>query len=108
MDIRVEAPSGRHRTRRLRNALFVGAAILLTAGCAAGVNEATGGVGSAGFWLGLWHGFILPVTFVISLFTDTVNLYEVNNNGNWYDVGFFLGVSSILSGGSGAASRSRG
>ena len=79
---------------------------LLLAGCAAGTNEQVGGTDPAGFWLGLWHGIILPVTFVISLFTDSVNIYEVDNNGNWYDFGFFLGVC-VFSGGGGAASRGR-
>ncbi len=40
----------------------------------------------AGFWLGLWHGIILPISFVVSLFQDTVNVYEVHNNGGefWF------------------------
>ncbi len=38
-------------------------------------------------------GTILPVTFIVSLFTDTVSIYEVDNNGNWYDVGFVLGIA---------------
>jgi hypothetical protein len=58
----------------------------------------------AGFFLGLWHGIISPVTFVISLFTDGVNIYEVHNNGNWYDFGFVLGAG-ILFGGSFAGAR---
>jgi hypothetical protein len=37
-------------------------------------------------------------TFVISLFNDNVNVYEVNNNGNWYDFGFFFGVLNALGG----------
>ena len=36
---------------------------------------------------------ILPVTFIVSLFTDTVSIYEVDNNGNWYDFGFMLGIA---------------
>jgi len=36
---------------------------------------------------------ILPVTFIVSLFTDTVSIYEVDNDGNWYDVGFMLGIA---------------
>ena len=55
----------------------------------------------AGFWRGLWHGMIAPITFIISLFSDKVNLYEVFNNGNWYNFGFMLGLS-ISMGGSGA------
>jgi hypothetical protein len=33
----------------------------------------------AGFWLGLWQGLISPITFLISLFTSEVNIYEVQN-----------------------------
>ena len=48
-----------------------------------------------------------PVTFVISLFTDNVNLYEVHNNGNWYDFGFVLGAGILFGGGLGSRRRSR-
>ena len=84
------------------------AALVLTA-CAAGSNTVTdvpaadGDV--AGFWLGLWHGIIAPITFVISLFSDTVGVYEVHNNGGWYDFGFLFGASMALGGGAGAGSR---
>ncbi|MFC1949285.1 hypothetical protein ACFLW0_03835 [Chloroflexota bacterium] len=78
-------------------------AMLLLAGCAAGTNPtvdipAVDGK-SAGFWSGLWHGVISPVTFIISLFSDNVNIYEVYNGGNWYDFGFMFGVSIIFGGG---------
>jgi hypothetical protein len=46
----------------------------------------------AGFWAGLWHGLILPITFVVSLFTDSVSIYDVHNDGAWYDFGFVLGI----------------
>jgi hypothetical protein len=82
--------------------------LLLLSSCAAGPNPAVGsGEDPAGFWLGLWHGIILPVTFVISLFTDTVSVYEAVNDGNWYDFGFFLGVLIALGGG-GSQARRRG
>lgn len=54
----------------------------------------------AGFWAGLWHGIILPITFIIRLFNPNVGIYEINNNGRWYDFGFFLGVSGSFGGGS--------
>jgi hypothetical protein len=73
---------------------------LVLAACAAGPNpEVDAGPDPAGFWLGLWQGFIAPITFFISLFTDNVNIYEVNNNGNWYDFGFVVGAGLLLSGG---------
>lgn len=58
-----------------------------------------------GFWSGLWHGIIVPVTFVISLFNDQVSIYEVQNRGGWYDFGFVLGVITIFGGGGGGAGR---
>ncbi len=55
----------------------------------------------AGFLAGLWHGLILPITFIVSLFSMNVRIYETNNSGRWYDFGFLIGASSSL-GGSGA------
>ena len=52
-----------------------------------------------GFWMGLWHGFIAPITFIVSLFVQNVEVYEVNNNGNWYVFGFLLGIGAFTSGG---------
>ena len=92
-------------TRLIPLALLM--ALLLSA-CAAGANpnvdvpSPDGDV--AGFWLGLWHGLIAPITFIISLFTETVNVYEVHNNGNWYNFGFVFGVS-VSFGGSGRGSK---
>ncbi len=60
-----------------------------------------------GFWYGLWHGFIAPVSFIISLFTDQLTVFEVNNNGNWYLFGFLLGIGAFSSGGSAGARRAR-
>lgn len=84
-------------------------ALLLTA-CAAGPNPTLGtappGGDVAGFWQGLWHGIISPITFLISLFTEDVNLYEVHNNGNWYDFGFVLGAGILFGGGFFGAGRS--
>lgn len=48
---------------------------------------------SPGFLLGLWHGFIFPVAWLISLFADQVAVYAVPNNGGWYDFGYFLGIT---------------
>lgn len=84
----------------MRIAALVVAAVLVLSACAAGPNPAVdAGSNPAGFWLGLWQGFIAPVTFFISLFTDNVNIYEVNNSGNWYDFGFVIGAGLLFSGG---------
>ncbi len=89
-------------------AALVAGALVLSA-CAAGANPESGaGANPAGFWQGLWQGLILPITFIVSLFTDTVNIYEVRNDGNWYDFGYVLGLMFVFSsGGAGAGSRRR-
>jgi hypothetical protein len=77
--------------------------IVLLASCAPGPNrlartpDREGEV--AGFWLGLWHGLIAPITFIVSLFSEKVSLYEVHNSGGWYNFGFVLGAGLFLSGG---------
>ena len=53
------------------------------------------GAKPAGFWVGLWHGIIAPLIFLIGLFTTKVKVYETNNNGRWYDFGFLLGIGAF-------------
>jgi len=57
----------------------------------------------AGFWSGLWHGLISPITFIISLFTKSVGIYELNNTGGWYNFGFILGIAISFGGSSGSS-----
>jgi hypothetical protein len=57
------------------------------------------GATPAGFWAGLWHGLISPITFLVSLFSPKVRIYETNNRGRWYDFGFIIGVSGTFGGG---------
>ncbi len=80
------------------------AAALVFVGCAAGDERFTAEA-PAGFWYGLWHGIIVVVAFIISLFSDTVNIYELNNSGGWYDFGFVLGI--VLIGGGTFTARGR-
>ena len=53
-----------------------------------------------GFFSGLWHGFISPLSFIGSLFIDEIAMYAVNNNGGWYDFGFVLGAGILTFGSS--------
>jgi hypothetical protein len=97
--------------KRLFAVFMISVMMLAISGCAAGPNELVnipdeeGKV--AGFWQGLWHGFISPFTFLISLFSDTVHIYEIHNNGGWYNFGFLLGASIIFGGSGGGAARRR-
>jgi len=53
----------------------------------------------AGFWAGVWHGLIMPITFLVSLFNEGVGIYETHNVGRPYDFGFVLGASMAFGGG---------
>ncbi len=95
--------------RVVRLILLALALLLVLSACAAGANPsvdvAPSGGEVAGFWLGVWHGIIAPLTFIISLFTESVTLYEVHNNGAWYDFGFVLGAGILFGGGRGVRRR---
>ncbi len=89
--------------KRLPVLVFILALVIILASCAPGPNTAERTPDSqgrvAGFLLGLWQGFIAPVTFIISIFTKSVRLYEVHNNGFWYNFGFVIGAGLFLRGG---------
>ena len=94
-----------------RTIVLLAVVILVLSACAAGENpsvdvlDAEGN--TAGFWTGLWHGIILPFSFLFSLFTDGVNVYEIHNTGNWYDFGYVLGAGTFLGSSSRSAKRKR-
>lgn len=45
-----------------------------------------------GFLYGLWHGFIFPFAWFVSIFDSGTAIYAVPNNGGWYDFGYFIGI----------------
>ena len=65
---------------------------LVLAACAASQDAGAVAPQAPGFLLGLWHGFIFPVAWIVSLFVHKVAIYAVPNNGGWYDFGYFLGI----------------
>ena len=92
------------RIKRISSIAIVLLIAIMFSSCAQAVSvDKCLGEDPYGFWSGLLHGVIAPVSFIISLFQDDVALYAVNNNGGWYDFGFVLGAG-ILFGGSGKAS----
>ncbi len=68
--------------------------MLLLAGCAQQVHSAVK-PDAPGFLLGLWHGFIFPVAFILSLFMKDVAVYAVPNDGILYNLGYFIGIVFI-------------
>ncbi|MGB2633054.1 MAG: hypothetical protein WAM58_03875 [Candidatus Acidiferrum sp.] len=90
--------------------LLVALLVIFAAGCAPGANQYKGTANDhnvvAGFWLGLWQGFIAPFVFVVSLFKNNLSIYEVHNNGAWYNFGYLFGLACFF-GGSGNRSAHR-
>ena len=77
--------------KRLTVAILALAAMSLLSACA---QQAATAVDPAapGFLEGLWHGFIFPVAWIVSLFSSDAAIYAVPNDGGWYDFGYFLGI----------------
>jgi len=48
----------------------------------------------AGFFKGIWHGWIAPLSLVIGFFKQNIRLYEVYNSGWWYDFGYYIAIIS--------------
>ena len=96
--------------RSISRVLLIAGVTLAIAACAPGPNPLAGtevsAHAAAGFWLGLWHGITIWVTFIVSLFNHSVSVYEVHNTGWSYNLGFVIGAASFHGGG-GAASRRR-
>ena len=74
----------------MRNVVLIVVSCLLLTACADAVPSST--ASPDGFLVGLWHGFILPFAFLISLFDGDVAIYSLNNSGGWYDFGFVFGI----------------
>jgi hypothetical protein len=90
------APASRPSTGGLPSSafFFLPFSSLLLAACAT-QSAAAVAPAAPGFLLGVWHGFIFPVAWVLSLFVPDVSVYAVPNNGGWYDFGYFIGVVFI-------------
>jgi hypothetical protein len=77
--------------------------VMATAGCATSNpnvgQEFSDTGGPAGFFYGLLHGILVLPSFIVSLFSDTIGIYEVNNTGFAYDAGYLLGLGGFIGGG---------
>ncbi len=52
----------------------------------------------AGFFTGVWHGWIAPISLIMGLFNPEIRVYEINNTGWWYDFGFYIAIISGFGG----------
>lgn len=66
---------------------------LVLAGCFP-QQIAAAGSEPAGFFKGIWHGWIAPISLIVGFFDQGVRIYETNNTGWWYDLGYYMAVIS--------------
>lgn len=85
-------PSVRSGVTAMTRAFVVAVPLLLAACATQTASTVSQAPSTPGFLLGLWHGFIFPVAWVLSLFMPDVAIYAVPNNGGWYDFGYFVGI----------------
>lgn len=52
----------------------------------------------AGFFWGIWHGWIAPISLIWGLFDKSIRIYEIANTGWWYDFGFYMAIISGFGG----------
>ncbi|MNO85888.1 hypothetical protein D3C76_772720 [compost metagenome] len=80
--------------------LLLGLALLCTislTGCVPGDMENTVNH-PAGFFWGVWHGWIAPISLIIGFFKEDIRIYEIANSGWWYDLGFYVAIISGFGG----------
>ena len=89
---------------KLSRAFFIatlGIAVVTLAACA---ERPMGHHSDPAFIRGVVDGLLAPISFVLSLFSDTIRMYAFPNIGRWYDFGFLLGLS-VWGGGGATATR---
>lgn len=60
---------------------------------------------AAGFWLGLWQGCIIWLSFIVSWFDKDITIYQTGNVGFWYNLGYILGLCIALGGSAKASNK---
>ncbi len=76
--------------------VFCAAVVLLflsLSGCVPG-DGANSVTRPAGFFSGIWHGWIAPFSLIYSAFNHDISIYEVHNTGFWYDLGYYMAIIS--------------
>jgi hypothetical protein len=77
--------------------MCVASSALLLSGCFPG-GSAYSPQEPAGFFSGVWHGWIAPISLIVGFFKDGIRIYEPNNTGWWYDFGYYIAVISGFGG----------
>jgi len=74
------------------------ASLLLLTACLPGGGSYTPEA-PAGFFWGIWHGWVAPVSLILMVFGDNqTTIFEMYNTGLGYNFGFYIAVISGFGG----------
>jgi hypothetical protein len=79
------------RMKNISILMFLLVIVLLCASCVPGDGTNTTD-DPAGFFWGIWHGWIAPISLIIGFFNPEIHIYETFNSGWWYDFGFYIAI----------------
>ncbi|NLN40401.1 MAG: hypothetical protein GX160_00105 [Clostridiales bacterium] len=79
--------------RLLSISLLIVFMVMILAGCVPGDGRNTE-QRPAGFFWGIWHGWMAPISLIIGIFDSKIRIYEVYNNGWTYDFGYYIAIIS--------------
>lgn len=71
--------------------LVILAALLSLSACAPGSGKYRE-EHRANLFTGIYHGWIAPITLIWGFFDSDIRIYEVNNTGWGYDIGFYIAI----------------
>ncbi len=77
--------------KKLSVLLMITTLLFILSGCAPGSGASTS-ENPVGFFSGIWHGWIAPITLIWGLFNESIRVYEPINTGWWYDFGFYIAI----------------
>ena len=84
-------------SKRLKLLILVFLVLFVLVGCIPG-DGSYSQMKPAGLLSGIWHGWIAPVSLILSIFNKSISIYESINTGFAYDFGFYMAIISGFGG----------
>lgn len=85
------------RKRKFALCILIFALMFTLSACLPGDGKATP-TNTAGFFWGIWHGWMAPLSLIFGIFNRSIRIYEVHNSGFFYDLGFYMAIISGFGG----------
>lgn len=87
----------RNMSIKVKLSILVILLLVVLTGCVPGDGSYTN-QRPASFLSGIWHGWISPISLILSLGSRSIRMYEPINTGFGYDFGFYMAIISGFGG----------